>query len=89
MELAASMSQLAHAVNRETIPLILFDKANVRQSSLQAWYYQPFRVFSPEYFCRNHQRFARKIDPSPKWRPKIQISQNEKRTPAPERAPLL
>ena len=30
------------------------------------------------------------IDPSPKWRPKIQISQNKlKRIPALERTPLL
>ena len=29
------------------------------------------------------------IDPSPKWRPKIQISKNQKRMPALERTPLL
>ena len=29
------------------------------------------------------------IDPYPKWRPKIQISQNQKRIPPLERTPLL
>ena len=38
------------------------DKADVGESSLQVgWLGLPFRVFSPEYFCPNHQRFARKI----------------------------
>ena len=31
-----------------------------RKYSLQAWPWQPFRMFSPEYFCPNHQRLARK-----------------------------
>ena len=42
-------------------PELRFDKTNASESTLQAWPWLPFRMFSPEYFCPNHQRFAPKI----------------------------
>ena len=35
-------------------------QANFRESSLQAWSWLTFRMFSPEYFCLNHQCFVLK-----------------------------
>ena len=40
-------------------PELRFDKTNASESTLQAWPWLPFRMFSPEYFCPN-QRFAQK-----------------------------
>ena len=35
-------------------------QANFRESSLQAWSWLTFRMFSPEYFCLNYQCFVLK-----------------------------
>ena len=40
------------------------NKANFKESNLQAWPWLPSRMFSPEYCCRNYQRFARKVEKS-------------------------
>ena len=40
---------------------VLTTEGNRRESSLQVWLREPFRVFFPKCFCPNHQRFARKI----------------------------
>ena len=39
--------------------LMSFDMANIRESSLQAWPWQPFRMFLPEHFCLKHKKFLK------------------------------
>ena len=58
------------------------------------YYGQVNETDDPDAVCVQNLRpiliseiYARAIDPSPKWWPKIQISQNKKRIPALERAP--
>ena len=41
-------------------PSLCFDEVNIREISLQAWLWLPFRMFSPKYFCPNNQHFAQK-----------------------------
>ena len=43
------------------LTLIYFDMVNVRESSLQAWPWQPGRMFSSEYFGPNCPQFAWKL----------------------------